>query len=146
MTNKNPDATLQIDRLNDMIFQNLSETNDEEILAEAVEDGMDVDKEIERITSIISDAIFTSGQAKLAVAKKELEERRKAEKKNPFHSLSIQKKNAILNSVKSNDNLKEKVTLAARNENNLSEADIEARLQSWYELKLIDEDGNLLCD
>lgn len=146
MTNKNPDATLQIDRLNDMIFRNLSETNDEEILAEAVEDGMDVDKEIERITSIISDAVFTSGQAKLAVAKKELAERRRAERKNPFHSLSIQKKNAILNSVKSNDNLKEKVTLAARNENNLSEADIEARLQSWYELKLIDEDGNLLCD
>lgn len=146
MTNKNPDATLQIDRLNDMIFRNLSETNDEEILAEAVEDGMDVDKEIERITSIISDAIFTSGQAKLAVAKKELAERRSAERKNPFHALSIQKKNAILNSVKSNDNLKEKVTLAARNENNLSEADIEARLQSWYELKLIDEDGNLLCD
>lgn len=57
MTNKNPDATLQIDRLNDMIFRNLSETNDEEILAEAVEDGMDVDKEIERITSIISDAV-----------------------------------------------------------------------------------------
>lgn len=57
MTNKNPDATLRIDRLNDMIFRNLSETNDEEILAEAVEDGMDVDKEIERITSIISDAV-----------------------------------------------------------------------------------------
>lgn len=146
MTNKKPDPVLQIDRLTDMIFRDLSETSDEEILAEAIEDGMDVDKEVERITSIISDAVFTCGQAKLAAAKKELAERRKTERKNPFHSLSMQKKKAILNSVKSNDNLKKKVTLAARNENNLSEDDIEARLQSWYELELIDEDGNLLCD
>ena len=57
MTNKKPDPTLQIDRLTDMIFWDLSETSDENILAEAVEDGMDVDKEIERITSIISDAV-----------------------------------------------------------------------------------------
>lgn len=146
MADKKSSSTLQIERVADMLFRDLLETSDEEILAEAIEDGIDVEKEIEKITSIISEVSFVSGQEKLAAAKRELIERRKQATKNPFHSLSSQKKREIINALRSNDNLKDKVTLAARNENNLSETDIESRLQSLYELKVIDEEGNLLCD
>lgn len=146
MTNTKPNATLQMERVTDMLFRDLSEASDEEILAEATEDGIDVDKQVERITSIISEASFVCGQAKLAAAKKELAERKKAEGQNPFHSLSIQKKKEIINRLKANDNLKKEITLAARNENNLSDADLEARLQSLYDLNVIDEEGNILCD
>jgi hypothetical protein len=145
MTNSKNKATSQIERIADMIFRDLLETSDEEILVEAAEDGMDIKKEVERISSIISEASFISGKAKLAAAKKALLERKTA-KLRPFHSLSIQKKKEIMHNLESNDNLRKEVTLAARNENELSEVDLEAYLQSLYDLKVIDEEGNALCD
>lgn len=145
MTDKKNHATLQLERVADLIFQDLLETSDEEILAEAVEDGMDVEKEVERISSIISEAAFNNGQAKLAAAKKGFLERKSA-KRSTFGSFTLQKKRQIIGSLKSNDNLKRQITLAARNENDLSDSDLNAYLQSLYDLNVIDEEGNVLCD
>lgn len=54
-------ATQFLERLNDLMAQDLLETPDEQIIAEAIEDGIDIDAEASRIKKIITNAIDRAG-------------------------------------------------------------------------------------
>lgn len=146
MSNEKTSAILQLERVADLVFLDLLETSDADILQEALEDGIDIEQEIKRVQWIISEANLNSGKARLNEAKKAFLVRKSAAKQSLFHSLSLQQKKNIIGHLKNSTQLKKKITLAARSENELSEKDLNAYLQSLYDLKVIDEKGKALCD
>lgn len=146
MTHKQERETVQMDRIIDLLVEDLFAASDKDILAEATAEHADVKAEVQKLYVIAQEAIFNHGKAKLETAKKALAAKRGVTK-NELRISSLERKKQIINSIRNaNDNLKQKVTMAARNENELSESDLDIYLQSLYDLGVIDEEGNILCD
>jgi hypothetical protein len=124
----------------DMLVGDILDSSDEEILSEAREKYDDVDSEIEKTRNIINAAVIESRKSRLSDAKEELENNKAAKQKTNILSLSISDKRNLINQAKKSVN---SLTLAARNEEEMSESDADGILQDLIDLGVIDENGSI---
>jgi len=124
----------------DILVDDILESSDEDILSEAREKYDDVDSEIEKSRKLISATVMNSRKFRLAAAKEQLESNKAAKQESNVLSLSISDKRMLINQAKESVN---SLTLAARNEEEMSELDVDGVLQDLIDLGVIDENGNI---
>ena len=124
----------------DILVDDILESSDEDILNEARKLYGDVDSEIKKTRTIINAAVMKSRKSRLSLAKKQLEENKTIRNDANILSLSISEKRRLINQAK--ESVKN-LTLAARNEEEMSESDINGILQDLIDLEVIDESGNI---
>ena len=146
MSNKSTERK-QLTRIDDLVIEDIIETSDAEIMAEAEEDYANVADVIQHTKELVISAIASVRKVRLTKARRELEshqarelESHQVEKKqgNVF-SLPLNVKKQLIESAKNHD---DGLTLAARNEEEMSEGDTDTMLQDLIDLGKIDEDGN----
>lgn len=132
-------AQLQLERISDFLAEDILAASDEEILAIAAEQHPDLRAETKRIFFLVQSAMNEHGKKKLQEIKKQY---KKQEQNTPSNivRLATDKKKDIVKRLSENDKT---VTLAARNGKDLSGGDLDAYLESLYELGVIDEEGNI---
>lgn len=143
MTGKRDEALRQLERLVDALASDVDELTEGELLQEVTEDHGDPAKLAEDVQALIEGTISAHGRTRLAIARQGLEARRSEGSVNVI-SLSLDRKRALVEKF-ANDNseLREKLTMAARNEKD-SEADIDSFLGDLVALGAIDDKGNIL--
>ncbi len=142
MMKKEKNIQNQIDRIVDLMVDDVLETSNEEILQEVSEENRDVKAEAQRVHALIQEAVFEHNKSKLEEAKKQVKTH-KSRSRLQLRVAGIDKKRELLRNLNANDNMVH-LTMAARKEEELSDRDIESVLQNMLELGLIDEDGNIL--
>ena len=141
MTDKEKMAREKLFRLQDALADDLQNLSDDEILAEAKENGENVEEIATHTSSLISDVIRKNGQHRLAAARAAYDANTPADGANVL-KFSLSKKREIVNAFAKNDNgFEEKLTLAARNGKD-TEADIDSLLEDLIDLGEIDDEGN----
>ncbi len=142
MSNNRDEARRQLERLADALSRDVDQLTDEELLREAQEDYGDSDKAALATKNIIREAIAAQGKRRLAAARRAYEAQNAKEGAKVF-ALSTERKRELVERFASNDDqLREKLTMAARNQENL-EDDIDSFLEDLIELGVIDDEGNI---
>lgn len=124
----------------DIFVDDILDSSDDEILSEAREQYDDVDAEITNTRNIINTAVMKNRKTRLAVAKEQLENNRAVKQTSNVLSLSISDKRKLINQIKESI---DSLTLAARNEEEMTELDADGVLQDLIGLGVIDENGNI---
>jgi len=124
----------------DLFVEDILELSDEELMKEAQEEYDDIASEISKTRNIINSAVMQSRKSRLTTAKEQLEIKKNVTNKNNISTLNINDKRALINRAKESV---DSLTLAARNEDEMSESDIDGVLQDLIELEVIDENGNI---
>ena len=141
MTGNRKSARIQLDRLDEALVDDILNASDEEILAEAGEDYGNAEAAVAHMRGLIGNVLAETGKAKMAAARAALRGRARAPSN--IVCLSVQQKQAIFNRLIEDDpQLREKLTRAARKEDQLSERDLDSMLEALRELGVIDDEGN----
>ena len=141
MSNDDPRQTLSqiIDPLIDDIFS----LSDEELLAEIREDGEDPDvvaADVARETAI---AINRAGKRRMNAARAELNAVRTIRRSPTVTGLSRGEKEKILSTFAANDRpLQDRLTMAARSGQAMTEEEVDSVLLDLVELGALDQEGN----
>jgi len=114
--------------------------SDEELLQEVQDEFDDVASVISSARNAINSAILKSNKSRLSDAKEQLEQKRKGTNQNNILTLTLNDKRALIHQAKESVH---SLTLAARNEEEMSESDINGVLQDLVDLGVIDENGNI---
>lgn len=114
--------------------------SDEELLQEAQDEFDDVASVISSARVAINSAILKSNKSRLSAAKAQLEQKRKGTNQNNVLTLTLNDKRALIYQAKESVH---SLTLAARNEEEMSESDINGVLQDLVDLGVMDENGNI---
>jgi len=143
MTNKKLTGLEQIARLTDSLVTDIIELSDEEILDDANEQFDNPTAEVDRLKSVINNALLQSAKTKLTNAKNSVNAyKREAVKSNVIHLSTAEKHTIIQNYTTRDPELQQKLTLAARKGEGIqTENDIEGMFEDMVELGLIDEEG-----
>lgn len=142
MKGESPNYEEQLSHVIDALVNDILSTSDEDVLAEAAEEYGDAQKAAKHVDELISRARAVIGRRKLAAARSEMKTAKQSPRL-PALRLSLDRKKHILQSFAQRDeNLRKSLTMAARNEKQLTEADYDAVLEALYTLGAIDEDGN----
>lgn len=142
MHNNRDEARRQLERLADALARDVDQLTDEELLREAKEDYGDPDEAIFATKNIIQQAISAHGKRRLTAARRAYEAQ-SAKVGAKLFELSTERKRELVERFASNDNkLRERLTMAARNQENL-EDDIDSFLEDLIELDVIDDEGNV---
>lgn len=143
MSNNHDEARRKLDRLTDALARDVDQLTDEEVFQEVTEVYGDPEKVVEDVEALIEGAIAEHGKRRLTAARRGFETQTARNKSNVI-SFPLDKKRALLDLFARNDpQLREKLTMAARNEED-SEADIDSFLEDLIELGAIDDEGNIL--
>lgn len=144
MTNKKLTSSEQLDRLANSLVTDIIELSDEEILDDANEQFDNPATEVDRLKSIINNALLQSAKAKLTSAKNSVNAyKQEAIKNNVIHLSNAEKHTIIKKYTIKDPDLQQKLTLAARKGEGIqTENDIEGMFEDMVELGLIDEEGN----
>lgn len=126
-------------RLADILVADVLEMSDEEIVAEAKEDGADAAQEARATQALFERTVAAQGKATLAAAKAAARSasRSEATVADIDREKARRKYDAILAGDRS---LAEKMTLAARKGEGTSERDIESALEDLIELGALDDE------
>jgi hypothetical protein len=131
----------QLDRLIGTLAEDTLETPDNEIIAEVVEDYGDPSVIADRMRAVIDKATLASGKAKMAQAKEAVQAYRKRAGAIGTHQMTLtQKRQLVERAIARDRSLEEKLTLAARKGEVLSERDIDGMLEDLRELGALDEE------
>jgi hypothetical protein len=143
MTEKKITSFAQLDGLTDSLVKDIIELTDEEILDEAIEQYTNPESEVDRLKSLINNALLQSAKTKLINAKNSAHAYKQAAKENNVVHLSIAEKHTIIKNFTTRDpELQQKLTLAARKGEGIqTENDIEGMFEDMIELGLIDTEG-----
>lgn len=142
MTNGRDDARRQLHRLADALARDVDRLTDDELIWEAAESYGDPEKAAAEIRGSIEAAITAHGKRRLAAARQAYKAHTNTVRSKVFE-LPLERKRALIDRFASNDNqLRERLTMAARNEENL-EDDIDSFLEDLVELGVIDDEGNV---
>jgi len=121
------------DRLADFLIGDVFDTSDDDILAEAGVDGLDPQMEAKRVSDLFEQALLQANKRRLLAAKAALQ----ATHSYTHHASSIsdirearQRLQSLIDQKKS----ELPVTLAARNESELSDSDVLSMIQDLEEL------------
>lgn len=144
MTRRDRDAARKLGHLADMLAKDAMLLPDADVQAEMVERHGSVDAAAARVAGVIQAAIARSGRRNLEKARAEVRASRAAPPAS-LAGLSMQDKMAILSRHAANDDgLRQKLTMAARNGEEISEGDLDSFLEDLLDLGVIDEHGRPL--
>lgn len=134
-------AAQRLARLADALARDVDQLTDDELLKEAIEEFGSLDKATAVVRGRIARALEVGGRRRLAAARKAYDSHlHRSHSKIAW--LPMSRKRALIEHFTHNDNaLRQKLTLAARNEKE-SQADIDSFLEDLVELGVIDEEGN----
>ena len=144
MTKKTLTGSEKLDRLTDVLVEDVLLTSDLEIFEEAKELYGDPEVEASRISSLLDQAIIRASKAKLINAKTAVAAQ-KVRQRNNVVPLSSATKRAVVNRFVAQDqDLQQKLTfLAARKGEGVeTDNDIDGMFEDLVELGIIDEQGN----
>ena len=142
MSNNRDTARRQLERLADALARDVDQMTDEELLREAQEDYGEADKAALAAKNIIREAIATYGKRRLATARRAYEAQTARGSAEVFELPTERKRELVERFVSSDNQIREKLTMAARNQENL-ENDIDSFLEDLIELGVIDDEGNV---
>lgn len=139
MTSKTNNPRDKLDRLADKLREDLYKTSDEEILTEAREDYGDINDSITKVKNVWQSARQATGKRRLLEAKESLDKKRRSQIKSNIPNVTdiIEARKLLRNIIENKTGLIDKITLAARNLNELTDEDVLAILKDLYELGAI---------
>ncbi len=115
-----------------IILDDILEATDEEIINEAIEDGIDIEKEVRR-------AKFIFNKCRYDIAKKNVEEKSDSERRTP-DPISIQKAREKINDLlKNNPEILKNFTIAARSGENVPDEDVIGLYEDLFTLGVFNE-------
>lgn len=141
---KNPDRE-GLDRLADALIDDILNASDEEILEEFRENGGDPEQLAADMLALFERSVMIANKRHLTEARAGATADRAAadSRKKLAMPVNIEEMRRQLRAVKSDPNAPEKLTLAARKESELSDADIVSLMEDLFELgALPPEEGN----
>jgi hypothetical protein len=140
MTKGSRDYDRELKRVEESFVQDVLARSDSEIMAEAAEDA-NASTVLAQVRDVVRRALEKSGKAKMAAARAAVN--RTARKRGAIIALPLSRKKEILRRlVEKSPALPQQITLAARNEDEMSESDLDVILESLQDLDVIDEQGN----
>lgn len=138
------DPRQKLSRIVDPLVDDLLSLSDEEVLAEAREDGGDPALLAAEVGKELAAAVGAAGRQRLADARKQLGGVRALRKHPSITGLPASEKDRILRQFAANDSpLQKRLTMAARNGDGLSEEEMDTVLLDLIELGALDEEGNI---
>jgi hypothetical protein len=140
---KNPERE-GLDRLADALIDDILNASDEEILEEFQESDGDPERHAADMLALFEKSVTIANKRRLARAKAGVAaDRATANNKGAAVPINIEEVRRQLRAVMNNPNAPEKLTLAARKESELSDADIVSLMEDLFELgALPPDDGN----
>lgn len=129
-----------LSRIDDLVVEDILETSDEEIIAQLNDEEGNAANAIAHTKEVAKKAILMSRKSRLKQAQEAVKQSCNVEQNTNVFALPIEKKKEFIENAKRNNN---ELTLAARNEEDMSENDTDTILQDLIELGIIDENGNL---
>lgn len=143
MTKRTVKQSELLNKIADIIVQDILDLTDEEILAEAKERFGDPKNEIDRLRGVIGNAVLYASKKKLAETKASLSTHRQKSQSSNVVALSTTKKRSIVEQFTSKDSeLQKKLTIAARKGEGIqTDNDINGMFEDLVELGLVDKEG-----
>jgi Mg2+ and Co2+ transporter CorA len=123
----------KLENLADELLKDLLEATDEEIIAEAVEDGIDVNQAVASVHSLIEQSRYMIAQENIRAQKTEL-----SSQKGKVIDIGEARKK-VIKALEQNPNYADSLTMAARSGKNLPDEDILGYYEDMVELGLIKE-------
>ena len=121
--------------------EDILEASDDEVMSEARREFESVELEVEKTRGLIKSAVFQSRKERLFIAKKKLEEKKFIRENSNFLVLSLIKKKELIEQARKSV---PSLTLAARNEEDVTESDADGMIQDLIDLGVIDENGDII--
>ena len=142
MSKKQNEASEKLERLCNALADDIDAMSDKELLSELEEAGEDMDDVTNRMKALIADAITDAGRRKLAAARAGYAAHQ-AVHRSSIRQWPIERKRSLIqNFAQNDDELKEKLTLAAREGKNM-EADMDSFIEDLIDLGIIDDEGDV---
>ncbi len=142
MTGKPKTARAALDRLADALVEDILNASDEDILAEFRESGGDPERNASDMRALFEKGLIAANKKRLATAKAGAAASRRPPTGAPTAAIDIAAARARLRAALDAPNFPHKLTLAARKESELSDADILSMLDDLRELGVLPpEDG-----
>ena len=130
----------ELSRLREELAADVMGTSDEEIFAEVRDRGVDPEAAATRVASVLQRAILDSGKEKMAAARESLQKQKAAE--DTREPVDIAKARALLEkAAKSDANLQQRLTLAARNGDSLPDGDVQSLVDDLLELGILTDEA-----
>lgn len=142
MTGKGKKERVALDRLADVLVDDILNASDEDILAEFKEACGDPNQNAAEMRALFEKCVLVSNKKRLAVAKAAATANRRSSTVSATAPIDMAAARARLRAVVDTPGLPQKVTLAARKENELSDADILGMLEDLRELGVLPPDDN----
>lgn len=139
MTGKDDRAGQPFDRLADAFAEDIFNVPDEQILAEFREDGREPDQNAVEMRALFEKSLLTMNKARMASAKAGAAASRHVPMVQTASVVDIADARARLRAVLARADAIPGLTLAARKENELSDADVLGMLEELAELGLPDD-------
>ena len=142
--NKNQNEAIEkLERLCNALSDDIDAMSEKELLAELREADEDIDAIAKQTGELIADAIAKVGRHKMEAARVgyEAELHQTSHKSKVFHLPVSRKRELIQRFAKNDATFKQKLTLAARKEED-SEADVDSFIEDLIDLGVIDDEGN----
>ena len=128
--------------LTDALVSDTANLPEAELIAEMKADGLDPDAEVARMRAVVASAIIQSGKARLAEAKQGVTKARKVAVA-ALPPLRVANADTVLRRFANDDvKLRNRLTMAARNGEGLTEREADQVLNNLRELGAIDDEGN----
>lgn len=137
MTGKNETERAALDRLADALVEDILNVSDEDILAEFAEQGGDARQHAEKMRSLFEATMLVTNKRRMAAAKAGVAATRRASHQPPPPTVDIAEARARLRTLVERSSAPSNLTLAARKEEELSNADILGMLEDLAELGIV---------
>lgn len=142
MSNSPNNPRDQLERLADALAEDVLNASDEDILAEADEDHGDAAAQANALRALAGRTMLESAKAKMQAAKEAVRAAKSGGSSNVI-DLPLARKQALFDELIAGDpQLREKLTRAARKQDELTERDVDSVLEALRDLGLIDDEGN----
>jgi len=140
MTGKARNYRNELDRIADALIEDILATPDEEIIAEAREDYGDPGRVADEVRAVYERAGLVVGKGKLQAAKAAMASARASCSHGPLGFVDIASARHFLARIAANDpDIDQRITLAARNLDDLSDNDVIGMINDLRELGVLQE-------
>lgn len=137
MTGRKERERQALDRLADALVDDILNTSDEDILAELKEEGVDPDRQAADMRAQFEKAAVASNKAKLAAAKAAVAADRGPRPASASAPIDMAEARRRLRSAMAS----QQMTLAARNETEMTDSDVLGMLEDLKDLGVLPPDG-----
>ncbi len=141
MSDPRQNAHRALERLTEQFVTDVVNATDSELLAEAKEEGRDLEVEAARSRDILAKALASVGKQKLAAARSALDARSKSASYTTRQLSPQQARTVLENALRDAPETATKLTLAARKGQGLSDADVYGMLEDLADLGILPSGG-----